>query len=377
MNRIYLDNAATTPLDKEVLEAMLPYMTTHFGNPSSIYSYGRETKLAVENARISIARILGARPGEIFFTSGGTESNNTAITASIRDLHCTHIITSAIEHHAVLHTVQHYHEENNISVSYVSLLPSGHLDYEDLEKKLEDFSGKGNKCLVSLMHANNEIGTLLHIKRTGELCKKYGAIFHSDCVQTVGHYPTHLNELYVHFISATAHKFHGPKGTGILYVRDNLQIKPFIFGGGQERNLRAGTENVYGIVGFATALEIATRDYEKDSSFIEELRKYMIEGLRANISGIEFNGDVDNGLYSVLSASFPNTEKSDFLLMNLDINNICVSGGSACSSGADIGSHVMQALHKADTHTTIRFSFSKYNSKEEIDRVIQKIKEFI
>lgn len=377
MNRIYLDNAATTPLDKEVLESMLPYMTTHFGNPSSIYSYGRETKLAVESARKSIARILGATPGEIFFTSGGTESNNTAIAASLRDLNCTHIITSPIEHHAVLHTVEHYKKQNNISTSYVSILPGGQLNYEDLENKLEEYSGKGHKCLVSLMHANNEIGTLLSIKRTGELCKKYDAVFHSDCVQTVGHYPIQLNDLYVHFISATAHKFHGPKGTGILYVKDNIQIQPFIFGGGQERNLRAGTENVYGIVGFAKALEIATRDYEKDSNYIKELRKYMIRELQKNFPAVSFNGDLDTGLYTVLSACFPNSEKSDFLLMNLDINNICVSGGSACSSGADIGSHVMQALNKADTHTTIRFSFSKYNTNEEIDRVIEKIKEFI
>jgi cysteine desulfurase len=377
MDRIYFDNAATTPLDKEVLDAMLPYMTTHFGNPSSIYSYGRETKLAVENARKTIAKILGAKPGEIFFTSGGTESNNTAITASIRDLNCTHIITSAIEHHAVLHTVQHYNLQNGITVSYVTVLPTGQIDYVDLEKQLAYQLAIGNKCLVSLMHANNEIGTLLSIKHTGELCKKYNAIFHSDCVQTVGHYPINLNELHIHFISATAHKFHGPKGTGILYVNDSIQIKPLIFGGGQERNLRAGTENVYGIVGFAKALEIATRDYEKDRHYIKGLRTYIINALLKTIPEVSFNGDLENGLYTVLSVCFPKTEKSDFLLMNLDINNICLSGGSACSSGADIGSHVMQALEKADTHATIRFSFSKYNTKEEIDLVIKKIKDFI
>jgi cysteine desulfurase len=377
MDRIYFDNAATTPLDKEVLDAMLPYMTTHFGNPSSIYSYGRETKLAVENARKTIAKILGAKPGEIFFTSGGTESNNTAITASIRDLNCTHIITSAIEHHAVLHTVQHYNVQNGITVSYVTVLPTGQIDYVDLEKQLAYQLAIGNKCLVSLMHANNEIGTLLSIKHTGELCKKYNAIFHSDCVQTVGHYPINLNELHIHFISATAHKFHGPKGTGILYVNDSIQIKPLIFGGGQERNLRAGTENVYGIVGFAKALEIATRDYEKDRHYIKGLRTYMINALLKTIPEVSFNGDLENGLYTVLSVCFPKTEKSDFLLMNLDINNICLSGGSACSSGVDIGSHVMLALEKADTHATIRFSFSKYNTKEEIDLVIKKIKDFI
>jgi cysteine desulfurase len=377
MERIYLDNAATTPLDKEVLDAMLPYMTTHFGNPSSIYSYGRETRLAVETARKTVAKILGAKPGEIFFTSGGTESNNTAIAASIRDLGCTHIITSPIEHHAVLHTVEHYGQQNIVTVSYVGLLPDGHINYEDLEQQLEDQAGRGTKCLVTLMHANNELGTMLSIKKTGELCKKHNAIFHSDCVQTVGHYPINLSQLYVHFISAAGHKFHGPKGTGILYVNENIQIKPFIVGGGQERNMRAGTENVYGIVGFAKALEIATRDYEKDSAYIKDLRSYMMQEINRHIPQAGFNGDAEHGLYTVLSVCFPKTEKSEFLLFNLDINNICVSGGSACSSGTDIGSHVMQALNKTDDFVTVRFSFSKYNTKEEIDKVVQQLHSFI
>jgi cysteine desulfurase len=256
-------------------------------------------------------------------------------------------------------------------------LDNGHIDYEDLQKQLAYQSSQGNKCLVSLMHANNEIGNLLSIKHTGDMCKEYGAIFHSDCVQTVGHYPIVLSDLYVHFISATGHKFHGPKGTGILYVNDSIQIKPLIFGGGQERNLRAGTENVYGIVGFAKALEVAVRDYEKDSAYIRDLRSYMMKALQKEIPSISFNGDVENGLYTILSVCLPKTEKSDFLLMNLDINNICVSGGSACSSGADVGSHVMQALNKDDTHATIRFSFSKYNTREEVDIVVEKIREFI
>jgi cysteine desulfurase len=277
----------------------------------------------------------------------------------------------------VLHTIEHYTEQSGVEVGYVAVLPNGQIDYEDLEKQLAYQSSLGHKCLVSLMHANNEIGTLLSIKYTGELCKKYKAIFHSDCVQTIGHYPINLSELYVHFISATAHKFHGPKGTGILYVNDNIQIKPLIFGGGQERNIRAGTENVYGIVGFAKALEIATRDYEKDSAYIRELKTYMITVLQKAVPGVSFNGDVENGLYTVLSVCFPRSEKTDFLLMNLDINNICVSGGSACSSGVDVGSHVMQALHKTDKYTTLRFSFSKCNTKEEIDKTIEVIKEFI
>jgi len=374
--RVYLDNAATTAIDKEVLEAMLPYMTDHFGNPSSIYSYGRETRLAIENARKTVARLLGVRPGTIFFTSGGTESNNTAIAASLRDLGCNHIITSAIEHHAVLHTVEHYGHSEKVSVSFVALKPDGQVDLNDLEHQLEERTKSGKKCLVTLMHANNEIGVLLPFKKVGELCKKYAAIFHSDCVQTVGHYPINLSEVYVHFISAASHKFHGPKGVGILYVNEHVNIKPFIFGGGQERNMRAGTENVYGIVGFAKALEIAMRDYESSSSYINELKQYMTDQLKKNIEGVTFNCG-SNSLYTVLSACFPKTEKSEFLLMNLDINHICASGGSACSSGADAGSHVMKALNKSENHVTVRFSFSKYNTKKEIDVVVEKLKELL
>jgi cysteine desulfurase len=371
--RIYLDNAATTPLDKEVLEAMLPYLSDHFGNPSSIYSYGRETRMAIENARKSVAKLLGARPGEIFFTSGGTESNNTAIAASIRDLGCRHIITSPIEHHAVLHAVEHYGHQQSVTYNFVEILPDGSVDYNSLETQLRSAT---SNCLVTLMHANNELGTLMDIKRVGELCKQYNAIFHSDCVQTVGHYPIDLKSIYIHFISCASHKFHGPKGVGILYVREDINIKPLIFGGGQERNMRAGTENVYGIVGFAKALEIAMRDYEKDSSYIKDLKKYMQQQLQENIPGVVLNSDCDC-LYTVLSVCFPKSEKSEMMLFNLDINNICVSGGSACSSGANAGSHVMKALNKLNDCNTLRFSFSKYNTKEEIDRVVEKLKEVV
>lgn len=374
--RIYFDNAATTALDPQVLEAMLPYLQQHFGNPSSIYSYGRETRLAIENARKSVAKILAVKPATIFFTSGGTESNNTAIAAALRDLGCNHIITSPIEHHAVLHTVEHYGHQSHVSVSYVGLKPDGHIDLASLEKELQEQTAAGKKCLVSLMHANNEIGVLLPIKKVGELCKKYGAIFHSDCVQTVGHYPVNLSEIYVHFISAAGHKFHGPKGVGILYVQEDVQVKPFIFGGGQERNMRAGTENVYGIVGFAKALEIATEQYQQESAYIKSLKTYMMQQLEENIAGVQFNCGND-ALYTVLSVCFPKTEKSEFLLMNLDINNICASGGSACSSGADAGSHVMKALNKTNQFVTIRFSFSKYNTKDQVDHVVAKLKDLL
>ena len=374
--RIYFDNAATTPLDPEVLQAMMPYLTEHFGNPSSIYSYGRETRLAVENARKSVAKILGVHPRNIFFTSGGTESNNTAIAASIRDLGCNHIITSPIEHHAVLHTVEHYCDCNKLSHSFVALTDTGAVDYADLEQQLKMHTEAGKKCLVSLMHANNEIGVLLDIKKVGELCREQGAIFHSDCVQTVGHYPIDLSKLGVHFISAASHKFHGPKGVGLLYVSDEVNIKPFIFGGGQERNMRAGTENVYGIVGFGKALEIAMRDYETESGYIKELKAYMKDTVKKAFPSVGFN-DCPDSLYTVLSVCFPKTDRSDFLLMSLDMANICVSGGSACSSGASIGSHVIHALQKEENCTTIRFSFSKYNTREEVDSVVKKIKEML
>lgn len=375
-DRIYFDNAATTPLDPEVLEAMMPYLTTHFGNPSSIYSYGRETRLAVETARKTVARLLNTKPGNIFFTSGGTESNNTAIAASLHDLGCNHIITSPIEHHAVLHTVDHYCQREHVTTSFVNLDDNGRVDYNNLEQQLQEQKAAGKKVLVSLMHANNEIGVLLSIKKVGELCKTYGAIFHSDCVQTVGHYPINLSDIPVHFISGSGHKFHGPKGVGILYISDEVQISPFIFGGGQERNMRAGTENVYGIVGFAKALEIAMRDYETERAHIEDVRRYLRSELEKNIPGLCFN-DTESCLYTVLSVCFPKNEKSDFLLMNMDMNKICASGGSACSSGADAGSHVMKALHKDDKWMTVRFSFSKYNTKDEVDRVVEKLKELI
>lgn len=375
MNRIYFDNAATTPLDQEVLDAMLPYMTSHFGNPSSIYSYGRESRLAIESSRKSVAKLLNAHPGEIFFTSGGTESNNTAILSAIRDLGCNHIISSPVEHHAVLHTVAHYGCTDTVTTSFVKLFPSGHVDLADLEEQLASCE---ERCLVTLMHANNEIGNILDIDTVGTLCKKYNAIFHSDCVQTVGHYHLDLRKTPVHFISGAGHKFHGPKGVGILYINDNIKVKPFIFGGGQERNMRAGTENLYGIVGFAKALELAMTHHEKDSQYIQSLKTYMIEQLRKHIKGVQFNGDQEGrSLYTVLSAAFPKTEKSEMILFNLDMQGICVSGGSACSSGADVGSHVIRAINNNPNLVTVRFSFSKHNTKEEVDKVVEKLSEMI
>lgn len=375
MNRIYLDNAATTSLDPLVLEAMMPYLTTHFGNPSSIYSYGRESRLAVENARKSVAKILNAHPAEIFFTSGGTESSNTAIMAAVRDLGCKHIISSPIEHHATLHTVEHLYHTGEAALSYVKILPNGHVDMEDLAQLLEQSK---EKCLVTLMHANNEIGNMLDIHAVGELCKQHQAIFHSDTVQTVGHFPFDLRNTPVHFITGAGHKFHGPKGVGLLYINENVRIKPFVHGGSQERNMRAGTENLYGIVGFAKALELATENHEKDSAYMQSLKLYMKRELEKHIPGVNFNGDPEGrSLYTVLSVSFPKTEKSEMLLFNLDINHICASGGSACTSGADAGSHVIRAINNNPNQVTVRFSFSKQNTTTEIDQTIELLKTLI
>lgn len=375
MNRIYFDNAATTSLDPNVLETMMPYFTEKFGNPSSIYSYGRETRMAIEQARKSVAKILNAHPAEIFFTSGGTESSNTAILSAVRDLGCKHIITSPIEHHAVSHTVEYLAKADRAIVNYVKLLPNGHVDLDDLEKLL---ASADEKTLVTLMHANNEIGNILDIHATGNLCKTYNAIFHSDTVQTVGHFPFDLRNTPVHFITAAAHKFHGPKGTGLLYINENVPVKPFIHGGGQERNMRAGTENIYGIVGLAKALEIATAGHEQDSAYIGSIKLYMYEALKKSIPGVSFNGDVfGRSLYTVLNVSFPKSEKSEMLLFNLDINNVCASGGSACTSGADQGSHVIRAINNNPNQVAVRFSFCKHNTKAEVDTVVAKLIESI
>lgn len=375
MDRIYLDNAATTSLSKEVLDAMWPYLTDKFGNPSSIYSYGRETKLAVEKARKSIARQLGVNPGEIFFTSGGTESTNTAVTAAIRDLGVKHIITSPIEHHATLHTTGFIHETEGVKLSFVRLKPDGHVDLEDLETLLKD--GK-DKTLVSLMHANNEIGNLLPVEAVGALCEVHGALFHCDTVQTIGHYPIDLKKMKVHFAGAAAHKFHGPKGVGILYVSELIRVRPFLLGGAQERNMRAGTENVYGIVGMARALDVAMARYDQDRRYISGLKQYMAARLSETLPQTRFNGDWNaESLYTILNVSFPRTTQSEMLLINLDIHGICASGGSACSSGANEVSHVIQALDPSGDTIPVRFSFSAENTREQLDRVVDALAELL
>ena len=368
MQRIYFDNAATTPLAPEVLEAMMPYLTEKFGNPSSIYSYGRETRLAIEQARKSVAKNLGAKPAEIFFTSGGTESSNTVLNAAITDLGCKHIISSPIEHHATLHTVTHLAKLHNLKLSFVQILPNGHIDMDHLAALL---AATTEKTIVTIMHANNEIGTMIDIAAVGQLCKQYGAYFHSDTVQTVGHFPFELSQLPVDFITGAGHKFHGPKGVGILYINENVKISPLVHGGSQERNMRAGTENLYGIVGFAKALELATEKHEEERAYIQSLKQYLHDQLLAKIPSVSFNGDpFGRSLYNLLSVNFPKNEKTEMILFNLDMHHVCASGGSACSSGAQQGSHVINALNKGSEIVTVRFSFSKQNTKAEIDQVV-------
>ena len=374
MDRIYLDNAATTALDPLVLGAMMPYMTEKFGNPSSIYSYGRESRLAIETARKTVAKLLNANPAEIFFTSGGTESSNTAIVSAVRDLGCKRIISSPIEHHAVLHTVEYLAKRGEAQLDFVKIGSDGHVNLNHLEELLRT---SGQKTLVSLMHGNNEIGNLLDINSVAVLCEKYNAVFHSDTVQTVGHFPFDLRNTAVHFITGGGHKFHGPKGVGLLYIDERNKIEPFIHGGSQERNMRAGTENLYGIVGFAKALEIATASFEKDREYICGLKKYMFNRLRTEIPTVSFNGDPEGAsLYTVLSVNFPKSEKSEMLLFNLDINHICASGGSACTSGVET-SHVIRALGRSHDLATVRFSLSKHNTPAEIDVTIDKLKEMV
>lgn len=372
--KIYLDNAATTQVDEDVLKKMLPYFSMHYGNPSSIHHLGRETRIAIEEARKKIAALLNVKPKSIIFTSCGTESNNMAIRTALHDLGCNHIITSKIEHHAVLHTVEYYAKEYGKEISYVSLDEDGIIDKNDLRKLLETKTKEGKKCFVTLMHANNETGQFSEIRWISSLCKKYGAIYHADCVQTIGHLPMNLTLDGVHMASASAHKFHGPKGIGILYVHEDLHPSPLIYGGGQERGYRAGTENLASIVGMAEALDLSYKNYSADQQHILGLKQYLATFLKSYFPGALINSG-RYSLFSTLSVSFPKNEKTEMLLLQLDIKGICVSGGSACSGGK--GSHVMEALGKTKDYETIRFSFSRYNTREELDKVIEALNEIL
>lgn len=371
--RVYFDNAATTPIDPEVLKEMYKVMENNYGNPSSIHAHGREVRALIERSRKTIAGLLHTSPSEIFFTSGGTEADNTAIRCGIVDNGIKHAISSRLEHHAVIHTLEAMQKAGTIKLSFVDIDSKGNIDYDHLETLLKD----NDRSFVSLMHANNELGTLSDMERIGDLCEQYNALYHSDTVQTMGHYPHDLSKLKAHFMVCAAHKLHGPKGIGFLHVNHKVKIKPFIYGGSQERNMRGGTENVYGIVGLAKALEIAYTNMEAHHRDIQNLKSYMINQLKENIYGVEFNGEIDpnKSLYTVLNVSFPCNDMADMLLFNLDIAGVSASGGSACSSGSDIGSHVLSAIGGDANRPSVRFSFSKYNSKEEVDYIVAKLKE--
>lgn len=376
MERVYLDNAATTPLDKDVMAEMVNVMSNYYGNPSSIHAQGREVRTLIEKARKTVAGLLNATPAEVFFTSGGTEADNTAIRCGIAAFNIKHAITSKIEHHAVEHTLNMLLKEGVIDkLSFVDIDEKGNVDYNHLEELLKN----NERSFVSLMHANNELGTLTDIERVGELCEAYNAIYHCDTVQTMGHYVHDVRKLKAHFIVCAAHKLHGPKGVGFLFVNHSIKISPMIFGGAQERNMRGGTENVYGIVGLAKALEMAYAEMEDHQNHIQELKTYLKEKLSNEVSDISFNGetDADKSLYTVLNVSFPAMDMADMLLFNLDINGVSASGGSACSSGSNIGSHVLTGIGADPNRPSVRFSFSKYNTKAELDYVVEKVKEIV
>ncbi len=369
--RIYLDNAATTPLSEEVIEVMVDCLRDLYGNPSSIHADGRQARAAIEKARKTVANYLNASIGEIFFTSGGTESNNMALKCTVRDLGVTRIISSPIEHHCVLHTLESL-EKQGVEVVLLPVDQRGRVSISALEKTIQQGE---KKTLVSLMHANNEIGTLLPLHRVSQICEQYGAYLHSDTVQTTGHFPIDVEKTRIHFLSGSAHKFHGAKGCGFIYINGDAMLKPFIDGGSQERNMRGGTENIAGIIGLAKAFELANDHMEQRRQHISDIRQYFIDQLQENLEDIQFNGDYDgDSLYTVLSVSFPHSPKSDLLLLNLDIMGISASGGSACSSGAEAGSHVLSAIGADLKRKTIRFSFSHSNTKAEIDQVVAKLK---
>ena len=371
---VYFDNAATTPISKKVLDKMIPYMEDGFGNPTSIHKRGREIKSVIEKSRSKVADILSCEPGEIFFTSGGTEADNMFIINTVLEKKIDTVITSKVEHHAVLHCCDYLNKTQNINIKYVSINDNGEVDLDDLEK----ITSNNKNSLVSLMHGNNEIGNINDLKTISKICEKNNVIFHSDTVQTVGHYAIDLNKINIQGIVGSAHKFHGPKGIGFLYLNNKHKISPFIHGGAQERNMRGGTENVYGIVGLSEALTLAYENMTTHKEKIIALKSHMIESLKQKVKGVKFNGlssDLDNSLYTVLNASIPNVDDQQMFLFNLDINNIAASAGSACSSGSDSGSHVLKEIKTEEGFVNVRFSFSKYNSIEEVDYVINKIVE--
>lgn len=380
MRKVYLDNAATTQIRQEVLERMQETMGVHYGNPSSTHSFGRTAKTLVEQARKNIGRILNAQPSEIIFTSGGTESDNMILRSAVRDLGVGRLITSKIEHHAVLHSVEDLEREYGVQVDYVDLNPHGDVDLGHLEELLQR---EGPKILVSLMLVNNEIGNLTDLAAVARLCKQYGALLHSDTVQAVGHFPIDLGEVPVDFITAAAHKFHGPKGIGIAFIRKNSGLKPLIVGGAQERGYRAGTESLHNIVGLEEAFIRAYEHLDRETEMLRELKQYFIETIQREIPQVAFNGrsgELEGSTPTLVNVRLPlDRQKGLMLLFHLDMKGIACSKGSACQSGSDQGSHVLAELLSPEEleKPSLRFSFSIYNTKEELDYVIGVLKEFV
>jgi cysteine desulfurase len=377
MNSIYLDNAATTKIDDTVLETMYKSMQEVSGNPSSIHQQGRKAKSAVETARKNIAKHFNVTASEIVFTAGGTEADNLILKNAVLNLGVQTIITSKIEHHAVLHTCEYLEQSNNITLCFVNVNENGVVDLNHLESLLLETR---DRVLVSLMHINNEIGTMLPLEKVSALCASNNAYFHSDTVQTIGHYNLDLSKVEVDFIVASAHKFHGPKGVGFAYFKKGTGILPMFHGGDQERGARSSTENVHAIIGMDKALENAQTNLRLDRIHIENVKEYFIRGLLEINSSIAFNGDSDifeNSSYTILNVRFP--VQNDMLLFTLDMAGIAVSGGSACQSGSSVGSHVLTALlQEEQTKTTsVRFSFSKYTTIREIDYTLEKLKELL
>lgn len=374
MKRVFFDHASTTPIDSEVIKVMTEVLQNYYGNPSSIHKEGRTARTLIEQARKTVAHLLNASIGEIFFTSGGTESNNMALKGAVRDLGVRRIISSPIEHHCVLHSLDSIAASGDVEIVQIRLNDKGLPDLVHLESLLQQ---EAPKTMVSLMHSNNELGLMIDLHKVALLCQEYGVLFHSDTVQTMGYFPFDLAKTPIHFLTAAAHKFYGPKGVGFIYINSENQIKPMIDGGSQERNMRAGTENIHGIVGLAKALEMAYDELEERKNKTKKIRAYFLKNLQEALPEIELNGDLENGHYKVLSLSFPPSPKADLLLLNLDIAGISVSGGSACSSGAETVSHVLATLMPDSLRKTIRFSFSHHNTIEEADYVVQKLVEIL
>lgn len=373
--RVYLDNAASTPMSSEVVDVMVNLLQTTFANPSSVHEDGRQARVIIEKSRSLIADIIHAPPGSIFFTSSGTEADNMAIQCSISSYNIKHAVTSPLSHYAVLNPLRDLVSTNKIKkLSFLRFNNAGVIDLDHLEELLIN----NERTFVSIMHANNEIGTIQPLKEIGDICNKYNAIFHSDTVQTIGHYPFDIRELNIDFLTASAHKFHGPKGVGFIYINKELKLSPFLKGGGQERNMRSGTENVYGIAGIGKAMELAYSSLDNDIKYIKALKLYMIQEIKKAIPSVEFYGnchDLDNSLYTILSVNFPQLKGEEMLLFNLDIMGISCSGGSACSSGSTTKSHVISTLDPNSNRPSLRFSFSKYNTRKEINYTIRKLKE--